>query len=134
MPRVRGVLMFAVLKRAPLLAACAALIAGCARQLPLALPANAPAQVVQLGGAHYTLDPASAGYRSLEQWVSNNRSGWSWGHYYATPPGKGVIVRAGTLELQFFDSTVLARTPQGDYMKSVPPSEYAFLVRNASGT
>jgi hypothetical protein len=134
MQRVRGVSVLTVHKRAPLLAACAVLIAGCARQLPLALPANTPAQVFQLGGAHYTLDPASAGYRSLDQWVSNNRSGWSWGHYYATPPTKGVIVRAGNLNLQFLDSTVLAHTPQGDYRKNAPPSEYAFLVRKAGGT
>jgi predicted small lipoprotein YifL len=113
---------------------CLSLLAGCARQLPLTLPPNAPAQVTELSGAQYTLDPASDGYRTLERWISNNRAGWSWGHYYATPPPKGVIVRAGALYLQFFDSTALARTPQGDYRKSVSPSDYAFLTRHTSGT
>jgi len=121
-------------KRVPPVALCLVLLAGCERQLPLALPPNAPAQVFEFGGPHYTLDPSSDGYRTLARWVSSNRSGWSWGHYYTTPPAKGIIVRCGTLELQFFDSTVLDRTPQGDYLKTVPPSEYAFLRRNAKGT
>ena len=120
-------------KRVTLVALSLVLLAGCARQLPLALPPNVPAQVLELGSPQYTLDPSSEGYRTLAGWVSNNRSGWSWGHYYTTPPGKGIIVRCGTLELQFFDSIALARTPQGDFMKNVQPSEYAFLRRNANG-
>ena len=126
--------MPAVLKRGAMLVVYAALLAGCARQLPLTLPPNTPAQVIQFGGPQYTLEPGSEGYRALERWVSNNRAGWSWGHYYAPPPVSGVIVRSGKLELQFFDSTVLVRTPQGDYMKSAPPSEYAFLTRPRGGT
>jgi hypothetical protein len=110
------------------------LLAGCARQLPLALPANAPVEVIEVGGAHYTLDPSSDGYGKLAQWVSNNRSRWSWGHYYATRPAKGIIVRSGTLDLQFVDSTVLAHMLEGDYIKRVSPSEYEFLRRNANGT
>ena len=121
-------------KRALLLVLGAALLAGCARELPLSLPPNTPAQVTEVGGAQYKLDPASEGYRALDRWVSNNGSGWSWGHYYTLPPARGIIVRCGTLELQFFDSTALVRTPQGDFMKSVPPSEYAFLRRDGGGT
>jgi hypothetical protein len=121
-------------KRVPLVALCLVLLAGCARQLPLALPANAPVEVIEVGGAHYTLDPSSDGYRNLARWLANNRARWSWGHYYATPPAKGIIVRSGTLDLRFFDSTALARMPEGDYIKSVAPSEYAFLRRNANGT
>jgi hypothetical protein len=121
-----------VLKRALIIVLCAALLAGCARQLPLSLQPNTPARVMEVGGPERKLDPASDGYRMLEQWISNNRSGWSWGHYYTPPPPKGIIVRCGTLELRFFDSTVLARTPQGDYMKNVSPSEYAFLTAMAA--
>jgi len=123
-----------MLKGALLLVLGAALLAGCARELPLALPPNTPAQVMEVGGPAHKLDPASDGYRTLERWIANNRSGWSWGHYYTPPPAKGIIVRSGTLELQFFDSTVLVRTPQGDYMKNVSPSEYAFLTGNGNGT
>jgi hypothetical protein len=121
-------------KRVQLVFLFLALFAGCARQLPLALPPDAPVEVFEVGGSHYTLEPSSEGYRALARWVSNNRSGWSWWHYYTTPPAKGVIVRCGTLELRFFDTTVLDRTPQGDYLKTVRPSEYAFLRRNAQGT
>jgi hypothetical protein len=134
MRRVWAVLAPPVLKRVPMILLCAALLAGCARQLPLTLQPNTPARVMQVGGPEHKLAPASDGYRMLEHWISNNRSGWSWGHYYAPPPAKGIIVRSGTLELQFFDSTVLARTPQGDYMKSVAPSEYAFLTGDGGGT
>jgi len=118
----------------PLIALCLALLAGCERQLPLALPPNAPVQVFEVGGSHYTLEPSSEGYHALALWVSNNRSGWSWWHYYTAPPAKGVIVRCGTLDLQFFDTTALYHTPQGDYLKTVRPSDYAFLRRNAQGT
>lgn len=113
---------------------CLALLGGCARQLPLDLPPNTPVQVLEVGGSQYTLDPSGDGYRTLARWVSNNRSGWSWFHYYTEPPSRGVIVRCGALELRFFDSTVLDRTPQGDYLKTVQPREYAFLRRSAKGT
>jgi hypothetical protein len=114
--------------------AASLLIAGCERQLPLALPPNTPAQVIEPGGVQYTLSPASDGYRALDRWIAKNRTGWSWGHYYAPPPPKGVRVRSGDLDLQFFDSTVLVHTPQGDYRKSVPPDEYAFLTPDGGGT
>ena len=118
--------------RVSLACLCLLWVAGCARQLPLALPANTPVQVTEIGGAHYTLEPSSDAYDKLALWVSNNRSRWSWGHYYATPPGRGIIVRCGTLQLQFLDSKVLAHMPEGDYIKSVSPTEYAFLGRSAT--
>jgi hypothetical protein len=123
-----------VAKQVPMLALCMSLLTGCERQLPLTLPPNTPAQVLESGGLRYTLDPESDGYRALDHWISNNRAGWSWGHYYAPPPAKGFRVRSGNLDLQFFDSTVLAHTPQGDYRKSVPPDEYAFLMHHDGDT
>lgn len=108
---------------------CLLLVTGCARQLPLALSPNAPVQITEFGGTPYTLDSSSDGYRTLARWIADNHSGWSWGHYYTTPPARGFIVRSGSLELRFFDSTALVRTPQGDFLKAVPSSEYAFLQR-----
>ncbi len=70
--------------------------------------------------------------RNLERWVTNNRSGWA--PYYATLPGKGIIVHAGSLDLQFLDSTAFAQTPQGAFHKSVVPADYGFLRRTANGT
>jgi hypothetical protein len=118
-------------RRSPCLVplALALLLAGCVRELPLALPHDVAAQVTEPGGAVYLLEPASEDYRRLDAWLARNRSGWSWAHYYATPPARGFVVRAGSLHLQFFDSTVLARTPQGDFLKSVAPADYAFLKR-----
>jgi hypothetical protein len=116
-----------------LLALCLALLAGCARQLPLSPPVNTPVQVFEVGGPRYTLEPSSEDYRSLARWVESNRSGWSWAKYYARPPAKGIIVRSGTLNLQFVDSTIFAHMPEGDYVKKVTPSEYAFLRRRTAG-
>lgn len=121
-----------MLKRVPVVALCVALFCSCARQLPLDLPADTPVQVLEASGSsNYTLDPSSEGYRTLARWISDNRAGWSWFHYYTKPPARGFIVRCGTLELRFFDSTVLDRTPQGDYLKTVQPFEYEFLRRGA---
>ena len=102
--------------------------------MPLVLPANTPVQVIEIGGSQYTLDPSSEAYRTLARWIADNGAGWSWAHYYATPPSRGIIVRAGALELRFFDSTVLDRRPEGDFAKSIQPSEYAFLIRGAKGS
>jgi len=119
-------------KRVLVVALCLALLGSCARELPLDLPPDTPVQVLEVrGSSNYTLDPSSEGYRTLARWISENRSGWSWFHYYTKPPSKGFIVRCGTLELRFFDSTVLDRTPQGDYLKTVQPFEYEFLRRGA---
>jgi len=119
-------------QRMPLLVLCVAFIAACTGDLPLTLPPNAPVQVIELGGSHYTADPASDVHRNLERWVTNNRSGWA--PYYATLPGKGIIVRAGTLDLQFLDSTAFAQTPRGAFYKSVAPADYGFLRCTANGT
>lgn len=121
-------------KGVPAVALCLALVTGCERQLPLALPPGVPVQVLEVGSSSYTLDPSSDGYQTLARWVSTNRSGWSWFHYYTKPPSRGIIVRCGTLELHFFDTTVVDRTPQGDFLKTVQPAEYAFLSRSAKGT
>jgi hypothetical protein len=119
-------------KRMPPLALCLAFIAGCTGDLPLTLSPDAPVEVNELGGSHYTVDPGSDVHRNLERWVTDNRSGWT--HYYATLPGKGIIVRAGALDLQFLGSTVFAQTPQGAFHKSVAPADYGFLRRTANGT
>ena len=120
-------------KRVLGVALCLGLLGSCTRQLQLELPPDAPVQVLQAGGSSYTLSPSSEGYKALADWISNNRSGWSWFHYYTSPPARAIIVRCGTLELRFFDSTVVDRTPQGDYLKTVQPVEYEFLRRNARG-
>jgi hypothetical protein len=82
--------------------------------------------VVELGSAvEHTLQPSSDGYGKLTAWAASNRSGWS--SYYATPPAKGIIVRAGTFDVQFIETSVLAHTREGVFVKSVSPSEYSFL-------
>ncbi len=117
----------------PLVALClVAVIAGCTRDLPLSLPSNASVEVIELGGSGYTVDPSSDVHRKLEQWVIRNRSGWS--PYYATLPGKGIIVRSGTLDLQFLGSTVFVQTAHGAFYKTVTPADYGFLRRTANGT
>jgi len=118
--------------RVPLVGLLVLLNAGCERELPLALSPDAQVEVTELGGPHFMLAPGTEAHRSLERWVASNRSGWT--PYYATLPGKGIIARAGALDLQFLDSTAFAQTPKGPFQRAVTPAEYAFLKRSANGT
>ena len=110
------------------LALAAISLSACSHDLQLALPTGEPVRVFQLGrtGEH-TLTQQSEQYRKLVSWVENNRSGWS--QYYATPPAKGIMVRAANLNLQFVESAALAHTPEGVFTKDVSPTDYAFLYQ-----
>ena len=119
-------------RRIPLFALWLALAAGCTRELPLTLLPETPVEVIELGGPHYTVDPGSDTHRQLERWVEHNRSGWI--RYDATLPGRGIIVRATSVDLQFLGSKVFAQTPQGAFQKPVAPADYWFLRRTANGT
>lgn len=104
----------------------AILSVGCSRNLELNLPVGEPVRVLELGGtAERVLLPHSDAYLQLVSWLETNRSGWS--QYYATPPPKGVVVRAADLNLQFVESAVLAHTREGVFTKSILPADYAFL-------
>ena|SRR6266436_1984458 len=110
------------------LALAAVSLLACSQDLQLDLPAGDPVRVVKLGGTGgHTLVPQSEQYRKLASWVANNRSGWS--QYYATPPAKGIMVRAADLNLQFVESSVLAHTRKGVFTKNVSPTDYAFLYQ-----
>jgi hypothetical protein len=112
------------------LVAVGAVLPGCSHTLHLALPADTSIRVVA-GSDEQTIAPSDARYRELQQWLARNQKGWS--PVFATNPGGGVLVSAGDLWLQFFDTTVFTRTPEGLLQKKVHPSEYAFLQpRNAS--
>ena len=119
-------------QRMPLLVVCVVFGAGCTGELPLTLDPNASIDVVELGGSHCTVGPTSEVHRRLEQWATHNR--WGWTPYYATLPGKGIIVRSAPLDLQFLGSTAFAQTPKCPFRKSVAPSDYEFLRCTAKGT
>jgi len=100
---------------------------GCSsKELAFELPAAEPVRVYDFNSkSERLLLPESAEHRELAQWVSNHRGGWA--PYFATPPALGIMVRAGQLNLQFIDTTVLAHTSEGVFERSVVPAEYAFL-------
>jgi hypothetical protein len=110
------------------LALAAVSLSACDHDLQLVLPAGQPVQVFQLGDTgEHTLMTQSEQHRKLASWVANNRSGWS--PCYAMPPAKGIIVRAANLNLQFLESAVFARTPEGIFTKNVSRTDYAFLYQ-----
>ena len=103
-------------------------LVACSKHLALALPPGVPVQVVELGGSgSYELPTTSEAYGKLAAWVALNQSGWS--TYYATTPGMGIIVRAGTFHVQFVEHNVLAVTSNGVFTKSATLSEYSYLRR-----
>jgi hypothetical protein len=109
-------------------AACAAL-AGCLDE-PLTttveLKAPAAVHVVGLGGTPARDYPADSEVAlRLKTWVDANRTGWL--PYLATAPSAGLMVRADDVQLQFIGDSVIDHDAHGLYVKSVAPSDYAFL-------
>src|SRR5690242_16080082 len=100
-------------------------LGGCAQSLALSLPKGVPVQVVAAGTTR-ELQPSDQSYQQLARWLAQNRGGWS--EVYATNPSGGILVRCGTLHLQFVGSAVFALTTKGMFTKQVKGSEYAFLT------
>jgi hypothetical protein len=98
-----------------------------ARELALVLQPEAAAKVYDFATkVERTLQPGSAARRRLGLWIQTNQSGWE--SYLATPPAKGIIVRAPGLDLQFLERRVLVQSPKGVFTKSITASEYSFLL------
>jgi hypothetical protein len=100
----------------------------------LTLPTNVPVTVIELDNktSERTIPTDSESYRKLVAWISNNQSGWS--SYLAPPPGKGIIVRAGELDLQFIGTTVLVHTSKGVFTKSISFDDYSFLLHEKASS
>jgi len=106
------------------------LFAGCSHTVHLALPTGTYVRVIT-DSREQMIAPSDARYQELQQWLARNQKGWS--PVFATNPSGGVLVRAGDLWLQFFDTTVFTRTSEGLLEKKVQPRDYAFLLpRQAS--
>jgi hypothetical protein len=104
------------------------LTSACSHTLSLTLPPGTPVRVSGYGAEPpFMLDPNSVAYRDLTAWIDQNRTGWS--RYRVTTPGGGTFVTAGSLQLQFLGSSVMAYTPDGAFDKAANRSECSFLRR-----
>ncbi len=112
------------LTRVSLLIVAFASFSGCSHTVHLALPAGTSVRV-SVGSLEQTIAPSDARYRELEQWLARNQKGWS--PVFATNPSSGILVTAGDLWLQFFETTVFTRTHEGLLEKQVQRQDYAFL-------
>lgn len=101
-----------------------ALFDGCSHTVRLALPPGTSVRVVA-DSSEEMIDPFDSRYHELQRWLVKNQKGWS--PVFATNPSGGLLVTAGDLWLQFFQTTVFTRTREGLLQKKVDPHDYAFL-------
>jgi hypothetical protein len=111
-----------------------ALLSACSRTVNISLPPGVPVRLVTL---HYNptngmtepkevlLQPDSADYRRLQEWIAKNQKGWS--QSYATNPSSGVFVHSGDVHLQFTDGVAFVFPEKGQFQKDVRHEDYAFL-------
>lgn len=113
-----------------------AVLFGCTRSLPLAVPDGAPVHLETdlpkssdgvVDSKEVLLQPGAPGYKRLQEWVAYNQGGWS--QSMATNPGGGVRVHAGNLHLQFVDGVVFTWTGEGQFQKDIKEEDYAFLKK-----
>ncbi len=89
------------------------MVSGCATTLELG--GKAAAISLEIHGQSVLLQEGTEAYRALASWRAANQSGWS--PIMATPSAKGLSVKLGGQDLDFHDTSVLAYTPKGIYVK-----------------
>jgi hypothetical protein len=115
------------------LVALACLLAGPARSAgpPLAFPAGTPLEVFTLNGegrpGRWTIDPSDPRYARMQQWLADNRCGWS--ESLAPTPREGLVVSAGGLRVHFIGTHAFAcRDAASCLQKTVGEADYRFLL------
>lgn len=103
-----------------------ALLAACGEKVAFELPSTTAVTVYNMGtGSQRSIQPQTDAHQKLVVWAVRNQDGWQ--PYLATPPAKGIIVRAEKLDLQFIGEHVLLHTRHEIFTKKVTLSEYTFL-------
>jgi hypothetical protein len=115
-------------------------LAGCGnRTLSLQLPKEGPVRLIvfhenatttTVDSNEVVLWPDAPICQHLREWLAQNQNGWS--QSVASAPGRGIAVRAGDLRLEYEDGMVFTWTENGQFQKSIPREQYAFL-KNAAG-
>ena len=106
-------------------------MAGCSKELNVELPENETLKVAVYSGPNARkerlLTPSSREHERLAAWLEANRAGWS-----VTPASyvPGVFVIGKNFSINFLKETVIINVPEGQYMKSVDPRDYEFLLED----
>ena len=115
-----------------------AVLPGCNHTLNLEVPTGTPVHLVTdqpirsddvMPDKEVLLQPDTAEYRHLQQWLAHNQTGWS--QSLATNPSGGIVVHAGKLSLQFVGTAVFTWTDKGQFQKNIRKEDYAFLKKPA---
>ena len=104
-----------------------ALLAGCDKELSLALPAEpVKLQRYEQGRPVEACDisPDSPQFKSLAAWISNNKDGWSSSPASYVP---GVLVSGRNFSVNFLSSLVVVNYPGGQLTRKASANEAAFL-------
>lgn len=99
-------------------------LTGCGRHISLAIPPGSRVVLSRYGKIEElsVLDPR---YTELEHWLASNQDGWE--PYWATEPGQGISIQAGTLRIRFLKGRAMVDTGSGLFQKRVKPSDYEFF-------
>jgi hypothetical protein len=113
---------------------CALLsVSGCGQTVRMELPTTGNLDSTGPDGTRHQVLLRSECAGRLATWVENNAAGWA--RYYATPPSGGVGVQLGSVQVRFYDSGALAKTPEGWFGKSSAFADYQCLISSkANGT
>jgi hypothetical protein len=123
------------LKSTVIFLACAIFVmvaAGCMKDMRFELPPNETLTVLVYGGGRplteRQITPLSKEHHLLAVWLAANSRGWS-----PTPATyvPGVYVKGKGFSINFLKSMVIINFQEGQYIKSVDPKSYEFLLENS---
>jgi hypothetical protein len=112
------------------------LLPACSRAVHIPVPTGSPLELVTWHHNAPTgleepkkvlLQPDTAEYRQLQDWITRNQKGWY--QSFAPSTDGGVFIHSDDLHLhlQFEGNMVSVFTDKGDFHKDVQEEEYAFL-------
>jgi hypothetical protein len=112
---------------AAVVVAMCALLAGCEKELSLALPAE-PVMLQRYERGRPVeaceISPESPQFASLAAWISKNGDGWSSSPASYAP---GVLVSGRNFSINFLSSLVVVNYPGGQLTRKASSNEAAFL-------
>jgi hypothetical protein len=104
------------------------LASACAREIAFQLPSSEPLQLsIYRAGAHVEqciLQPGSSVFSQLQSLLDASTGGWERAH--ATFVSR-VVVSGSDWSLNFLGQGMILNYTQGQYVRKVEPSTYAFL-------
>ena len=105
-------------------------LVSCTHETTISIPDNEPLMLFNYAGASNKLSAKEVvlvkdKQQKLNTWISNNRTGWT-----PTPATyvPGVLVSGKGFGINFLGNSVIISYSEGQYVKSISPSDYQFLI------